>query len=375
MKRAQRNARGCVRLDRRRGTCNYLYYDQGKRRSRLIGNRQQYPTKATAWKAAEAFRSSLQPTNRSTAPTVQTLVDQFREEKMPKRYSTRLAYESWFRNHILLAWGNRCITDLQARPVELWLDSLDLSPKSRLHIRTLIRELWDLAMWAGHVPVERNPMELVTVRGATKRTRKPRSLTVEELQKFIRHLEEPFRTLALVCVCFGLRISECLALKWSDVDWLNGKLRVERGIVRQQVGEVKTIYSGRLMAVDAEMLQVLKAWKQTTQFSADEDWIFASPVQLGAPPWSYPWLWRVFQKAAAAAQIGKLGTHTMRHTYRSWLDAVGPGIAVQQKLTRHSDIRTTLNVYGDVITDEMAQAHTKVVGLALNGAQTERKAS
>ncbi|HZZ14965.1 MAG TPA: hypothetical protein VFE08_03285 [Candidatus Sulfotelmatobacter sp.] len=57
------------------------------------------------------------------------------------------------------------------------------------------------------------------------------------------------------------------------------------------------------------------------------------------------------------------------------MDAVGTGIAVPQKLMLHSDIRTTLNVYGDVITDEMAQAHTKVVGLALNGAQTERKAS
>jgi len=40
-------------------------------------------------------------------------------------------------------------------------------------------------------------------------------------------------------------------------------------------------------------------------------------------------------------------------------------IAVQQKLMRHSDIRTTMNVYGDVVTDEMAQAHSKVVGLAL----------
>jgi integrase len=71
-------------------------------------------------------------------------------------------------------------------------------------------------------------------------------------------------------VCFGLRVSECLALKWSDVDWLDGNIRVERGIVRQQVGELKTIYSGRLMAVDAEMLEVLKAWKQTSQFSADD---------------------------------------------------------------------------------------------------------
>jgi len=47
------------------------------------------------------------------------------------------------------------------------------------------------------------------------------------------------------------------------------------------------------------------------------------------------------------------------------LDAVGTPIAVQQKLMRHSDIRTTMNLYGDVVTDEMAQAHSKVVGLAL----------
>jgi integrase len=62
-----------------------------------------------------------------------------------------------------------------------------------------------------------NPMELVTIKGVTKRTRKPRSLSVEELQKFIQGLEEPFRTIALTCVCFGLRISDCLALKWSDI--------------------------------------------------------------------------------------------------------------------------------------------------------------
>lgn len=33
---------------------------------------------------------------------------------------------------------------------------------------------------------------------------------------------------------------------------------------------------------------------------------------------------------------------------------------------RHSDIRTTLNIYGDVVTDEMQQAHAKVVDLALS---------
>jgi hypothetical protein len=37
-------------------------------------------------------------------------------------------------------------------------------------------------------------------------------------------------------------------------------------------------------------------------------------------------------------------------------------------------IRTTMNFYGDV-TDEMSRAASKVAGLALNGAQAERKAS
>ena len=50
--------------------------------------------------------------------------------------------------------------------------------------------------------------------------RKPSSLTVEEFQRFVQYLEEPFRTMALNCICFGLRISEALALKWADVDWL-----------------------------------------------------------------------------------------------------------------------------------------------------------
>jgi len=138
------------------------------------------------------------------------------------------------------------------------------------------------------------------------------------------------------------------------------------GIVGQAVDDVKTIYSGRAMSIDAEMLAVLKSWRQQTEFSGDSDWIFASPYKLGRLPVSYPNVWLSFQEAATKAGIGKLATHTMRHSYRSWLDAPGTPIAVQQKLMRHSDIRTTMNTYGDVVTDEMSQAHSKVVRMALS---------
>jgi integrase len=303
----------------------------------------------------------------SNVPNLLSLIEQYRLEKMPKRSDTRRAYEVWIKNYIIPKWGNYVLSDIQARPVELWLESLKLAPKSKVHIRGTLSILWDFAMWRGDVPIQRNPMNLVTIKGATKRTRKPRSLTVDEFQKFIQHLEEPFRTMALVCVCFGLRISESLALKWGDVDWLNSRLRVERGIVCQQVDDVKTPESQKSLHVDSEMLDVLKLWKQTTQFSGPDDWMFASPYCIGRLPWSYDQVWRMYHKAAVKAGIDGLSTHSLRHSYRSWLDAVGTPIAVQQKLMRHSDIRTTMNVYGDVVTDEMAVASSRVTRLALNG--------
>jgi len=46
--------------------------------------------------------------------------------------------------------------------------------------------------------------------------------------------------MALVSVCLGLRVSELLALKWRDMNWLGNKLNIERGIVKQIVDDVKT---------------------------------------------------------------------------------------------------------------------------------------
>jgi integrase len=181
---------------------------------------------------------------------------------------------------------------------------------------------------------------------------------VHEFRAFAANLSERFRTIALLCVCLGLRISECLALKWSDVDWLNTMLRVERGIVCQNVDDVKSEESRKQLTIDRELLATLQVWKHSTQFGKPENWIFASPVQLGELPWSYNQVWRVYQKAAQAAGIGGFGTHTLRHTYRFWLDSVGTPVGVQQKLMRHTDVGTMMR-YGDAFTSDMAEAHGK----------------
>ena len=371
--RVQRHARGSVRFDRRRKTWNYLWYGDGKRRSKLIGTKQEYPTKASAWKEVERLEVGQRQTQ--NGDTVRDVIARYEVERMPSRHTTARVYRSFLKNHITPKWGDTLIRDVRPRPVELWLRQLSLSPKSKTHVRSLMHGLVEFAMWAGVLDISRNPISLVQNKGAMRKTRKARSLTVEQFHALLKELHEPFATMALLCVCLGLRISEALALRWSDVDWLASRLSIKRGIVEQIVDDVKTEGSAKTFNLASDLLDRLKACKQLSEFAAAEDWVFASPVKLGKLPYSYTGVWRELERAAKIAAIGHLGTHAFRHTYRSWLDAVGTPVAVQQKMMRHADIRTTFNVYGDVVTDEMTTASSKVAQLAFptNGAQTERK--
>lgn len=380
----RKNQFGSIVFNRRSQTWRLFMYDaHGKRRTKTIGTRRELPTKSAARLAAQALRDELLvpadvPRKSVAAIAVAQLVENYRAERMPTRYSTRRSYDVWLRCYVLPRWGAGPITDMQARPVELWLTSLPLSPRSKSDIRALIGRLWDCAMWRDDVPVQRNPMQLVRCPGSSKRTHKPRSLTAQEFQRVIAGLREPFQTIVLVCACFGLRISECLALKWSDIDWRNARLRVQRGIIRNRVGDCKTNGSDRELFIGSEMSEVLMRWKQVTEFRDDTDWMFASPSRCGRQPWSYDAVLRALQKAASVAGISNLGTHSLRHSFRSWLDAVGTPISVQRELMRHSDIRTTMNVYGSVVTDEMSVAHTKVAKMVFghtNSTQQQHTAS
>ena len=181
MKRAARV--GSVTFNRKFGTWVYLWWENGKRHSRTIGTVNDFPSKQAAWQGVAKRR--IQQPERTIAGSLSGLVAQYREERMPERQSTRRGYNAWLDNHILPRWGSSPIASLQPRPVELWLQSLAVSPKSKRHIRGMLRILWDYVMWRGDVRIERNPMELVNIRCATRRVRKPVSLTVEQFQALL----------------------------------------------------------------------------------------------------------------------------------------------------------------------------------------------
>jgi Phage integrase family len=87
-------------------------------------------------------------------------------------------------------------------------------------------------------------------------------------------------------------------------------------------------------------------------------WVTATNMSTAA---SHPFYRRLNRKLG----LGDIGWHTFRHTYRSWLDSVGTPIGVQQKLMRHAQIATTMNVYGNWMMESKREANSKVVQMAL----------
>ncbi len=53
-------------------------------------------------------------------------------------------------------------------------------------------------------------------------------------------LEEPYRTMVIVAIRTGLRVSEVLALRWEHIDFSAGVILVQQGVVSGRIGKVKT---------------------------------------------------------------------------------------------------------------------------------------
>ena len=166
----------------------------------------------------------------------------------------------------------------------------------------------------------------------------------------------------IIAMCLGLRVSEILALKWTDFDFEAGTLMITRGTVHGRIGRVKTEYSEDEMPLDPAFAKILLKWKGLCPAS-EQAWVFPNPNTGGV--WHSSVLQgKILVPAGKKIGIDRLGWHMFRHSYRSMLDACGAPIGVQQKLMRHAQVSTTMQ-YGNAYMTEKRKAHGAVVQMVL----------
>jgi integrase len=331
------------------------------RRKEIIGTVEEYATKASAQKACEFRRSTINRETR-TPRTIAELVTHYTEKELPKKTPyTQEVYEGYISKWITPQWGNCSLSDVRTVEVESWLSTLKLSNGSRAKVRNILSALFAHAMrWEFF---DRNPITLV--RQSAKRQRMPEVLTVEELNALLAELSGDYWVMVYVAATTGLRVSELLALRWHDCDFDGGEICLSRGIVRQHIGEMKTEASRKPVPMEAGLADVLTIWRGQCAYNESEDYVFASMEKHGKQPlWPNSAMEKHIRPAALRAKITKrLGWHTLRHTFGTLLKANGADVATVQALMRHANASVTMDRYVQAVTPAKREAQRGIVGL------------
>ncbi len=372
-----RYQQGCVARERRSNGPDVWIFRwreldaDGQRINRkvVVGTVEQYAARAAAQKAVEALRIHInQETPRSLLQSLrcEQLIVHYVERELAegnhrKAYSTKAGYKCYLDNWVLPRWGSYRLTDVKAVAVEEWLAGLTLTAGTKAKLRNIMSALFNHAIryeWLG-----RNPITLV--RQSAKRERIPDVLDVEEIGALLAELQHPYKIMVFLVAATGLRASELLGLKWQDVDFESLEINLNRGVVQQVVGDLKTEASRKPVPLDPELARELLQWRYLTPFNQEADWVFASPEMKGRQPyWPENLLRRYIRPGAERCGIRKrIGWHTFRHSYASLLKANGEDVKVVQESLRHANSRITLDTYTQASTPAKRRAQTKVVGM------------
>ena len=172
----------------------------------------------------------------------------------------------------------------------------------------------------------------------------------------------------------GLRWGELLALRWNDVDFEKGTLRVDESLDQHGAFHVlKTEQSRRTLGLTPVSLAALKAHRSSQlegRLKVGERWEdngLVFPNALGKPLNPSNLYRRGFRPLLSKASLGDEGFtfHSLRHTFATTLAERGVHPATAQKLLGHKDVRATLAIFTHA-TDDMQDAAINAISEAFS---------
>lgn len=358
---------GClVREKRKSGPAVWIfrYRDaQNVHRKHIVGTVEEYKTKADAKRATEQLRVNLNINNPDWRPvTVAELVEHYITKEFPRLTPyTCEVYQGYLDKWILPKWGERKLLELKPVPVQEWLASLPLANGTRAKLRNLLSGVLNHAMRYEFIRAAMNPMKLV--RQSAKREKAPEVLDATEIKAILERLTGPYKVMVFVAAGTGLRVSELLGLKWQDFNFDAELINLERGVVRQHIGGMKTEASRKPLPLSVGLAEVLRDWRAETPYAGLDDWVFPSLDKSGKQPlWANSAMEKRVRPAAESAGIKKrVGWHTFRHSFATMLKANNEDVKTVQESLRHATSKITLECYTQGVMTAKRDAQSKVI--------------
>lgn len=240
-------------------------------------------------------------------------------------------------------WGSTPVGAITVKAMDEWTRQLvreDLSP-TRIHkLQLVVRQVLDVAV--SHKAIGRNPIVTKEIHRPKGRRADPRAFTPEEAKQMIEILPVQYKLLTETLCLTGLRISEVIALKVSDIDFGSKELKISRSTVAVSGtyydGTPKSGKSRRVPLTDA----LLEKLRIHTQNKARGDWIFSSTGGAQIVPDTFR---EHFKEAAQEVGRPDMTPHGCRDTYASWAISANVPVTIVSQSLGHANPSITLTFY------------------------------
>jgi integrase len=218
----------------------------------------------------------------------------------------------------------------------------------------VLRVIFDLA--EQNDVIDKSPIRSKLHKPEKLKVEKP-TLNSSQIRKVLSLLsDEQERLFVLLLAVTGIRVGECLALRWMDFNAQGCELSINHTLYRGKLKEPKTKGSKAKLKLAPQIAALLLSHQEKSSFQEIDDFIFCrvdgNPLD-GLPIRKH--LYDALDQMGIQRVKGKYGPHIFRHSAGTLLYEKSRDLKLVQGTLRHSDISTTSDIYvhlGDVVLNE-----------------------
>jgi integrase len=297
------------------------------------------------------------------------------------RQTTWESYHTQVEKHLLPSLGHIPLRQVQTAHLQrLYNDKLQggradgkqggLSPTSVRYIHAVAHGALEQALQEGLIV--RNPAKAVRLPQKVKK--QMRTLDGAGVSAFLSQARQTrYYAAFLLELATGLRRGELLGLRWQDIDFDAGTLRVEQQLVLTRDGIAfqapKTPLSRRTIGIPETAVKQLRVHRRESaqeklllgDLYDDCGLVFAHEDGRPVNPRAFT---RVFERVVRRAGLPRMAFHDLRHTFATLSLQEGVSVRTIQETLGHHAASFTMTTYAHV-TDSMRREATDKIGRLL----------